>query len=241
MSESRAPQQAPSLLEQISTQWPAVSDPLLFTMRYAPAVHSYLNALVKNPHDAEDVAQKFLLRTLQQPYTADQVHKGRFRDYLKAALRFTAITHFRQTKAQSATLDLEAMPAPSTEASADQAWLDQWKNCLLQRAWESIEQLERAAPDGLAYTVLQLATEHPTENSASLALRASTKVGRPIKPDAFRKQLSRARAHFARNLIAIVQQTLVGSSPDDVHEELASLGLLVYVRDYLPDADDGSA
>ncbi len=137
-------------------------------------------------------------------------------------------------------IDLAETPAPS-ESAADQVWIDQWRDCLLQRAWESLEQVERTAPDGLAYTVLQAASEHPEENSATLAMRVSTKIGRPIKPEAFRKQLSRARAHFSRILITSVQQTLVNPAADEVREELASLGLLVYVRDHLPDTDGSTA
>src|SRR3954470_16394965 len=93
--------EAPSLLEQISTHWPLISDPLQFVLRYAPAVRRYLAALIKNPHDAEDVTQNFLLRMVKQPFRRAQMHNGRFRDYLKAVLRNAAFTHLRQRNPQA--------------------------------------------------------------------------------------------------------------------------------------------
>ena len=41
-------------LEEISTRWPLIRDPVQFVMRYAPAIQKYLEALLKNTHDAED-------------------------------------------------------------------------------------------------------------------------------------------------------------------------------------------
>jgi RNA polymerase sigma-70 factor (ECF subfamily) len=227
----------PTVLEEISTRWPLISDPLQFALRYAPAMRRYLAALVKNAHDAEDVAQTFLLRIVNQPFTADRVRGGRFRDYLKAALRNEALTWFRRNcRHASQENDLDRHPAPAAEGTADLAWVSEWRNCLLRRAWERLEQHEREAPDGLAYTVLRLTVDHPDEDSPTLAARVSAQIGRPLRPEAFRKQLSRARHRFAQLLIDVVRQTLEGSRPGDVAEELADLGLMEYVRDYLPEA-----
>src|ERR1700726_871483 len=92
---SPQPAEEVSILEQISTRWPLITDPLQFVLRYAPAARRYLKALVKDSHDAEDVAQTFLLRMVDRPFTPGQVPNGRFRDYLKAVLRNVAYTHYR--------------------------------------------------------------------------------------------------------------------------------------------------
>src|SRR5262249_19798210 len=86
-----------SLLEQISTRWSLITNPVQFVLRYSPAVRCYLGALICNPHDAEDVAQTFLLRMVGRPFTPERVVKGRFRDYLKAVLRNAAIDFFRKS------------------------------------------------------------------------------------------------------------------------------------------------
>lgn len=223
----------PPLLEQISTRWPLISDPVQFVLRYAPAMRSYLGALVKDPHDAEDVAQSFLARMMDRPITPDRVAGGRFRDYLKAALRNAAISHFRRRPRQT-TADLGHIAAPEVESAADRAFLDEWRNCVLQRSWEALEQHERKKPNSLAFTVLRLAADYPNEDSAALAARAAAKTGRPLRSDAFRKQLSRARRRFAKCIVDAVRQTLERLRPEDVIEELSELGLMEYVRDFLP-------
>ncbi len=232
---------APSLLENISTRWPLISDPLQFVLRYAPAMRRYLAALVKDPHDAEDVAQNFLLRTLDRPFTPERLRGGRFRDYLKAALRNAAVTHFRRAARRPGEAALEDVPVPGAESAAEGAWLAEWRNCLLQRAWEGLERHEREAPDGLAYTVLRLAAEHPDADSAALAARVEALTGKPLRPDAFRKQLSRARRRFAQLVVDVVRQTLEQPRPEDVVEELGDLGLMEYVRDFLPEPLRGTA
>src|SRR3954452_11549568 len=95
-SPSGQGQDPPTFLERISTHWPLISDPLQFVLRYAPAVRRYLTALIRDAHDAEDVTQNFLLRMVKQPCREGQVRSARFRDYLKAALRRAALTHFRR-------------------------------------------------------------------------------------------------------------------------------------------------
>src|SRR5579862_9178857 len=127
---------APSLLEQISTHWTLISDPLQFVLRYAPAVRHYLTVLIKDSHDAEDVTQNFLLRVLKQPFNKNQIRSGRFRDYLKAALRNAALTHFRRGNHQRGSdADLHQLAAPEVESAADQAWIAEWRNCLFLRGW----------------------------------------------------------------------------------------------------------
>ena len=103
-------------------------------------------------------------------------------------------------------------------------------------AWEGLEQYERDAPDSLAYTALRLAADHPDEDSPALAARASALTRRPLRPDALRKQISRARRRFAQLLVNEIRQTLEHRGAAKVVEELNQLGLMEYVRDYLPES-----
>jgi hypothetical protein len=195
-----------------------------------------VGALIRNAHDAEDVVQEFLTGAVGQPFTPEQVRHGRFRDYLKAVLRNAAITHLRRCAQQPrASHDLGACPAPGVDGAADHEWLVQWRTCLLQRAWEALEAHEHAAPKGMAYTALRLAADYPQEPSAALAARASAFTGRLVEVAAFRKQLSRARRRFAQMIVNEIRQTLEKGRADDVVAELRDLGLMEYVRDYLPE------
>jgi len=228
--------EGPSILEHISTHWPVVGDPVQFVLRYSRAVRCYVAALIKNAHDADDVVQDFLMQAVGRPFSPEQIRRGRFRDYLKAVLRNAAITYYRRSARQpSATADLSSFPAPDDDGTADREWLAEWRNCLLQRAWAALELHEQSAPEGLAYTSLRLAVDYPQDSSASLAARASTSSGRVVSVDAFRKQLSRARRHFAQMLVNEVQQTLEHDYAEDVVDELRDLGLMEFVRDFLPE------
>jgi len=86
----------------------------------------------------------------------------------------------------------------------------------------------------LAYTALRLVVDFPREDSKSLALRAGAFAGEPVSPETFRQQLSRARRVFARLLLIQAAETLQDPSPEQVDEELLDLGLMQYVRDFLP-------
>lgn len=225
-----------SILEQISTRWSEVGNPIQFVYRYGPAVRAYLAALVADPHDAEDVTQDFLLRMIRQPtLTPERVQRGRFRDYLKAALRNAATDHFRKKggHARAASGVPELVPA-AAEPSADSAYDLEWRKVLLDRCWDALEAQERASADNLGYSVLRLTVDRPDADSAALAAELSARVGRAVTPEAFRKQRSRARKAFAQLLVNEVRQTLEAPTADGVVGELTDLGLLEYVREYLP-------
>ncbi|HEX3315931.1 MAG TPA: sigma factor, partial [Gemmataceae bacterium] len=179
--------EARSLIEEISTRWSLIANPLQFVLRYSPAVRRYLGALIRDSHDADDVAQTFLTRMIGRPFSPDRVSKGRFRDYLKAVLRNAAIDFFRQRDPILANgADMNRIAAPEAEKAADRAWLAEWRNCLLERTWEGLDRIERESPESLAFTALRLAVEHTDEDSTALAARASAMTGRSIRPEALR-------------------------------------------------------
>jgi len=225
-----------SRIDQISTRWAVVNDPVQFMLRYGPAIQRYLSALIKNPDDAEEVLQDFLLRGLQRGFVRSDSLRGRFRDYLKTAVRNAALTHYRRRHpAIQGDLLFHELSAPDEPPTgADQEWAAEWRECLLKRAWQGLDTHQRQSPGNLFYTVLRVSVEHPGEDSRALAERVSRMMGKPLKPEAFRKQVSRARRLFAELIVAEVQHTLEEPTPDLVEEELIEIGLMEYVRDFLP-------
>jgi len=221
-----------SRLDQISTRWEAVRDPVRFVMRYAPAIERFLRVLVKNPQDAEDVSQEFLAGVFRRGFPPESNLHGRFRNYLIAAVRNAARAHFRRkSPATLANADLEAIPdGHGSHAQADREWLNSWRQCLLDRVWEALENHQRKSPDSQYHAVLRLAADHPNENSQALASRAG------LRPEAYRKQLSRARRKFARLLVDEVARTLAVPTPLAIEEELLDLELMAYVRDQMQEA-----
>ena len=72
------------------------------------------------------------------------------------------------------------------------------------------------------------------DDSVSLAERATRLTNHPFRAETFRKQVSRARRLFARMLVKEVARTLEAPEPAEVEEELAALGLIHFVKDFLP-------
>jgi hypothetical protein len=221
-------------LDQISTDWTILCDPTRFLLCYAPAIRSYLGALVKDAHEADEIAQDFLMRVVQKGgFLWANRDQGRFRDYLKAAVRNAALTSQRRRRHEPLT---EAVLARQVEDGAlAKHWLRDWQRCLLETAFRALEAHQQRSPGNLFHTVLRVAMDHPDEDSPALAARASALAGRPVRADAFRKQLSRARRVFAAVLVDEVAQTLAEPTPARIVEELIETGLMPYVRDFLSD------
>lgn len=223
-------------IDQISTRWALIQDPVKFVMRYAPAIQGYLGVFLKSADDVDDVCQAFLVRVLERGVVEQDRLHGRFRDYLIAAVRNAAFTHLRRRSSVAVNgVQLDHIPAPDVfEFPADTEWVSRWRRILLASVWEALEIHEREHPGNLAHTVLRALTDHPQEDSAQLAARVSSQCGRTLQPEAFRKQASRARRHFAELIVAETARTLEDPTPLKVEEELIEIDFMKYVRPFLP-------
>ena len=231
------PDNAPSRIEGISTRMSIVGSPERFVLRYGKAIRAYIGALMSDTHDADDVTQELLLEVLRRGLARRDPGRGRFRDYLKAIIRNTVADCFRKRGLPvQQGLDLDYLAA--NDKPAEKQWLADWRGCILEAAWTALEAHQHAHPGNWCHTVLRLVVDHPEDDSAQLAARLSQRIGQAMRPDAFRKQVSRARSLFARFMVDEVRQTLSDPSPQQVHEELLEVGLLGYVRSELAAADE---
>jgi RNA polymerase sigma factor (sigma-70 family) len=223
-------------LDEISTRWPLIKDPVQFVMRYAPAIRKYLDVLLHNTHDAEDVAQEFLLKGILHGFIRTEALRGRFRAYLKTAVRNAALTHLqRRRPGPLDPVNLAQLADPhDADAEAETAWTAEWQRCVIDRALQALDHHQQRTPGNLFYTAMRLYLDHPEDDSTALAERAGALTGRPIRADAFRKQLSRARRCFAELLVQEVTQTLEEPTPERIAEECAAVGLMPFVREFLP-------
>ncbi len=232
--ESQRENAAKPRLDEISTEWSIVRDPTHFVRRYAPAIQRYVRALVHNCHDAEEIVQNFFLRIAQNGLLRPS-QGGRFRDYLKAAVRNAARNYLFRNRAPKPADPalLQDCIADKSQAAGDQVWVNEWRKCLLERACRALEQHQSQSPGNLFHLVLNMIANNPLDDSKTLAARTSALIGRPLRDEAFRKQVSRARRLLARLLVREVAQTLGDSTPAQVKEELIVLGLWQYIRDHL--------
>src|SRR5262245_12248777 len=174
-------------LDLISTHWSALRDSNRFLIRYAQAVRSYLLALLGNADDADDVAHDFFVRVIERGFEHADPQRGRFRDYLKIAVRNAGLSHLRRKQGQPRTVDALPSTVPDPEGAADRAWLREWQACVLERAWRALERHQRASPDNRSHTVLRMQTDHPEDDSRALADRVAVASGRPLSAEAYRK------------------------------------------------------
>src|SRR5690349_19514202 len=144
-----------SRLDEISTRWSLVNDPLQFVMRYAPAIRNYLRALVGSADDAEEVLQTFLVEMFGHCYRRTQTDRGRVRYYLKQSVRNAARAFFRRRPNDTgAAIDWEQIPDDSSQL--ERQWSVQWRQCILDRAWTALDAHQHRSPGNLFFTALRL-------------------------------------------------------------------------------------
>jgi len=200
-------------------------------LRYYGAVYRYLRGMVRDAAVAEELSQDFVVRFLRGDFRQANPQRGRFRDFLKVALRHLVIDHWRQAaqhKKVAQPLPDEALPlAAQTEAESDATFLAGWREELLARTWEALAQYQQES--GSPYhAVLRGKTEQPQIRSAQLAKTLSAQLDRPFTETSVRQILHRARDKFADLLLEEVARSLPPSEPAELEQELIDLGLLDY-------------
>lgn len=224
-----------SVLARITTHWSQITNPVQFVARYAPAIQKYFHALIKQSHEADDAAQDFLTKLTDRGFAQVSLERGRFRDYLAVAVKNSAISHLRRMQRirerQVEFMDVEVDQTLIHEA--DVQWLANWQQCILDQAWRGLFHHQRKSPGNLFHTILKARSDHVDWDDAAVATLVSEATGQSLRPEAFRKQLSRARRMFAELIVEEVARTLESPEPDRVEEELISTGLMSVVRPFL--------
>lgn len=240
------PDHQTSRLEAISTRWSLLrqahgtSNTLAGAARnalvlsYLPAMRRYIGALVRNDQDADDLTQDFVVRLLSGDFAGADPQRGRFRDLLKVAIRNMVRNRWsREKRRRGVDLDV-AGAAAQDDREADQCWLAQWRQSVLDLAWRALEEHQRSRPGSVAYTVLRLRSDYPEDSSDQLAARLAEKTGRPASAETVRQRLRRARLQFADLLIAEVARGLHEPTPEKIEDELTALELMDFLRELLP-------
>jgi RNA polymerase sigma-70 factor (ECF subfamily) len=246
---AKSPSDPPARLDQIPTRWSllrlahedtsSIASPArnILALRYSGAIRAYVGSLVQDSADADELAQEVLVRLLRGDLKQADPQRGRFRDLLKAVMRNLARSHWAKQQRRAGVewdLNLVADDPEEAGAAADEEWLRTWRNSVLEKTWAALEDYERTHKGSISFTVLRLRADHPEMESTELAARLSEKLGRPYRSEALRQQIHRARLRFARFLLEEVARSLDDPTPERVEEELIEVGLMDYVRDFLP-------
>jgi RNA polymerase sigma-70 factor (ECF subfamily) len=232
-------------LDAVTTRWSIVrranTDGLtsavdarhVLVLRYAPAVKSYLRALTRDEHEADELAQDMVVRLLQGDFAGADPSRGRFRDLLKIAVRNMVRNHWEKQKRRR-PVDFDAVLLADDE-DTDDAWTADWRNRVLDLAWDALRRDGPGQAEPSSYAVLRLRADRPDASSDELAAELSARLGCEVRPDAYRQQLRRARLRFAGCLVDELADGLDSASPQLIEDELVALGIRDQVRPLLPE------
>jgi RNA polymerase sigma-70 factor (ECF subfamily) len=229
-------------LSQINTRWSeifqahqgtgdaAASAQLALMKRYGGAIYRYLVASLRDPDLADDLAQEFAYRFLRGDFRRADPQRGRFRDFVKTAVLNLIVDYHRRQKSRPRPLPPEELEPVAPAAGPDHpAFVESWRNELLERTWEVLARLQQQTGQPF-HTVLRFRAEHPDLRSAQMAEQLTASLGRPVTADWVRQTLHRARGKFADFLLDEVEQSLEGPTREAVEQELSELGLLDYCQ-----------
>ena len=230
-------------LSELSTQWTMLfqahhgtpeqmNDALrIMMLRYEGAVHRYFLKAVGDPEVVRELDQEFALRFLKGKFLKYDPKLGRFRDYVKRAVRNLMMDHHRQ-KGKTRHLDTDfdqAVVAGSSVDEIDEQIIDAWRDELLDRAWNALEDLEKRTGQP-HHTILKCRARNPDLNSDQMARELAPVLGKSLSGGALRNRLQHAREKWVGLLVDEVKASLRTPSREDVEEELAELRLLRYCK-----------
>jgi RNA polymerase sigma-70 factor (ECF subfamily) len=199
--------------------------------RYGCAVLRYLRRVLHDADAAADVFQDFALCLVHGDLRGADPRRGRFRNYVKGTL-FHLVADYRNQRRRwprPLPADAAVLATYPEDGESDRQFEESWRDELLARAWAELAEIE-ATTGRPFYAVLRLRADHPELRSPQLAQQLATRLGRPISPAGVRQTLHRAREKFAALLLDEVTHSLDNPTVEQVHEELAELGLLEYCR-----------
>ena len=157
-------------LVRSSHSWTEADSAAGFVLRYLSPMRRQLTSLMGSKPEA-DAALKILLSHLVQAGFGEH-KRGRLRDFLVRGIRSCAkarIAELPEDKRQG--ISLESVTLESKE------WITVWRDCLLERAWRSLERHEHSNPDSPVYSVLNSATADTSATSEALASKINDEYG----------------------------------------------------------------
>lgn len=203
-------------------------------MRYASAIRKFVKIVVKDDHLADELAQDAIVRLLKGDFSGADPNRGRFRDLLKTAIRNMARNCWAKNQRRaSVEFDVQSIDGGESD-ELDELWTKECRDLVLSVAWQNLQEWESSTPGSVAFTILRLRSQYPDDSSTQMAERLSQEKGKTFRPDSTRQQLRRARVRFADYLVAEIADGLGDPTPENLKDELISLGLYASVRDVLP-------
>jgi RNA polymerase sigma-70 factor (ECF subfamily) len=230
-------------LSQISTHWSLVfrahhedetarkEAQELLLERYLRPTYFYILSAVRDEHAASDLCQQFALRFVRGDFHQANPERGRFRHFVKAALRNLIIDHQRQRTRQPAPLpDVLLEELASREPEPAQAFDEACRADLIDRAWKRLAEFESQQKGSHLYTVFRYGAEHRDQSANEIAAALERQLQSPFTAENVWQTQRRAKKKFAAFLVEEVAGLLRNPSTDELREELTELGLIAFCK-----------
>jgi RNA polymerase sigma-70 factor (ECF subfamily) len=193
-------------------------------------IYAYLRSLGHDPEAAQDLVQGFFVHILEKrSLRVARPDRGRFRSFLKTALRHHIINEWERGQAQKRGGGERHMPIDTTAAesrfhnepaagqSPERAFEKRWAGLLLTRTLDQLreEMMNSGAPDRLHRLEPFLTGLHPTASYGEVAADLDMSVS------AVKVAVHRMRRRFGQLLRQEVAQTV--DDPSEIDGEIRYL------------------
>jgi RNA polymerase sigma-70 factor (ECF subfamily) len=190
--------------------------------RFCGAVYRYLLGALRDEDAALELFQEFALRFLRGDFRRADPQRGRFRDYMRAALIHLVRNYRAAQRARPGALPGDVLdPVSRVPEPTDEAFTSSWREELVNRAWEGLAQSRPTL-----HVVLLSHVREPDLSSSLLARQLAACLGKPFTATRVRVTLHRAREYFAARLLDEVARALEKPSAVELIQELRALRLL---------------
>jgi RNA polymerase sigma-70 factor (ECF subfamily) len=199
--------------------------------RYQQAIYRHLIRGTGNANLADELFQEFALRFMRGDFRRANEERGRFRDYVRAALNNLIRANRAPQAGQVSLQHAEQVPATEEPIDLDGEFLTNWRRALFDRAWEGLASLE--VPGGQPFhTALRLRFDQPDLTAGQMAelLTARLQPREPYTEAATRKLVQRARDLFTDLLLDEIERSLGNPSLEELEQEVIDLGLQPYCK-----------
>ena len=206
-------------------------------VRYHEVVQRYFRAQIRDPYAADELYSNFALKLMQSDRLIRNADpgRGRFRHYLKAALRHMVIDYYRRKAGDPISpIDPDGIEGEGRDPVLDPIVCRE----LLDKAWAALQAHDRATGQH-HYPVLRCQSDNPELRSPQLADQLTARLGKTYTREGVRQALRRARAKFAELLLQEAERWLESPTLDELEAELAEMQLLQYCARALKERRQG--
>jgi len=207
----------------------------LLLRAYWSPVYAFIRKKGFGPHDAADLTQEFLADVLvgrDLIGKADQA-RGRFRSFLKTALRNFLIDHRRKAGSRKASPEFGLMQVEDAGQMADDgsqpaadepsnAFDRQWAAAVLALAIERVESSCKQEGLDQQWTAFRINVLGPlTKKTRPLTMENLAETVGATGPEQVSNMIQTVKRRFRRTLRQVVAETV--NDPEQVEDELANL------------------